>query len=146
MRSYRILIVEDEILAAMSLQLEFERQGQEVMGIVKSEAAALALCEALNVDIVLLDVNLGPGISGAEIGKSIQRKFGIPLLFMTGYELENIEQELAVVESIGVVKKPVIRSGTASDDRSFFSANNKYLGWPDVCLPPFPWGMCWTRG
>lgn len=106
MKSYNILIIEDEILAGMSLRIEFETLGQSVAGIVKDEAQAVAICKSQKVDVVVLDVNLGTDVSGIEIGSILRQKFGIPLLFMTGYELDIIAQDIAIVEHIGVIKKP----------------------------------------
>jgi len=91
----------------MSLQIELESLGHKVVGILKDETSAIQACESQKVDAILLDINLGSGKSGLEIGANIQAKHDIPILLMTGYEIEGLDVDDLALKIIGVTKKPV---------------------------------------
>lgn len=121
MKSYRIIIAEDEILAAMSLQIELESLGHEVVGIVKDMSSTIDLCEMNEINVAILDVNLGSTVSGIQIGSVIQERFQIALLFMTGYELAPFEAEVSHLDVVGFFKKPVFAQELLQDIDRYFN-------------------------
>jgi DNA-binding response OmpR family regulator len=98
----KILIVEDEMLIAMSLAADIEDLGYEVLGPANSVATALDLIGSAAPDLGLLDVDLinkGDGIAIAEFMLSR----AIPVVFITGQtELVKRNAHLAV----GYIRKP----------------------------------------
>ncbi len=121
MNHYSFLIIEDEVIAAMSLQIEFEAMGQKVVGVVCDQDSALKICESHKIDVILLDINLGPEINGIEIGKVIQSKYNIPILFMTGYEVSGVRREIGDLKTLGVVKKPVFAQDLYQITNDFYN-------------------------
>jgi len=86
-RLCHILVVEDEILVAMNLCMEFETHGAHIIGPAGTLAHASELVDASPIiDVAVLDVHL----SGEEVfpvaDKLIQRN--VPLIFHTGHEKE----------------------------------------------------------
>lgn len=80
----RVLIVEDEPLIAMMLVDILERAGCIIAGLSYDVAQALALVSDENVDVAILDVNLGAGATSAPVADALA-KLGIPFIFATGY-------------------------------------------------------------
>lgn len=80
----RVLVLEDDPLIAMMLVDILERAGCTVAGPSYDVAQALALVGDKNIDVAILDVNLGAGITSAPVADELA-KLGIPFIFATGY-------------------------------------------------------------
>ncbi|MFC3080131.1 response regulator [Phenylobacterium terrae] len=81
----KVMIVDDEFLAAWHLQALLED-----MGVVQSELAhdgpsALEVAARFQPDLVLMDMNLGPGIDGAETARQLLAERPLRLIFITAY-------------------------------------------------------------
>lgn len=71
----RALIVDDHTLVSQGLELMVSlMDGLETVGVVRSGEEALESLERQDVDIVLMDVNLGAGISGIETTRLIKER------------------------------------------------------------------------
>jgi len=71
----RALIVDDHTLVSQGLELMVSlMDGLEAVGVVTTGEAALDRLEREDVDIVLMDVNLGAGISGIETTRRIKER------------------------------------------------------------------------
>ncbi|PWJ43231.1 LytR/AlgR family response regulator transcription factor [Sediminitomix flava] len=81
----RILIVEDEILIAEDLKLRLEIRGFEIIGIAINVQHALALLSEFEVDLCLLDINLGEDVDGVQLAAKIKDEYQIPIIFLTSY-------------------------------------------------------------
>jgi len=86
----RILVVEDEALIAMDLQALLEEAGYDVLGPANSSAAALALIDAAEPDVALLDVNLGR--SDAFGVASVLSERRTEVIFLTGHTAHKLPQ------------------------------------------------------
>lgn len=80
----RILVVEDEMLVAMSIENTLAAAGGQVVGLAPSVSRALALIEETSpIDVVVLDMNL-QGHSGIPVADACDEK-SIPFLVLSGY-------------------------------------------------------------
>lgn len=79
----RILLVEDEMLVCMDIEDMLTGFGCTIVGPAARVAQALLILEKEEIDIALLDVNLGREQSYPIIDLLIAR--GIPFLLSTGY-------------------------------------------------------------
>jgi len=66
MKNARILVVDDEALVALHLEQKLQLLGHNVVGTAFSATEALEQTAAHLPDLVLMDINLGRGISGIE--------------------------------------------------------------------------------
>lgn len=80
----RLLIVEDEYFIASDLKRALEAQGAVVLGPVAGVDAALNLIARGEVDVAMLDVNLGSAMC-FPVAERL-RALGVPFLFLTGYD------------------------------------------------------------
>jgi CheY-like chemotaxis protein len=103
----RILLVEDEAVTAMSMLDILEAWGYETCTPATTGAEALARVEKERPDLVLLDIKLSRGTSGIEVARKIKERFGVPILFMTGYLDEGLREKAESVGPVGYLVKPV---------------------------------------
>ena len=90
-RGLRVLVVEDEMLVAMSIEDMLLDLGHEVAGIAARLDPALALAGEAQLDLAILDVNLA-GERSFPVAALLAGR-GIPFLFATGYGVQGIEEQ-----------------------------------------------------
>jgi DNA-binding response OmpR family regulator len=78
----RVLIVEDEPLVAFDNEHFLRDKGFEVVATVDTVADAIAAIAAIDIDLVLADVNLSDG-NGIDVAHAARAK-GVSVLFVTG--------------------------------------------------------------
>ncbi len=103
-----VLLVEDEVLARMTLQNMLESTGFRVVPVANADEALEVLESAHDVGIVVTDVKLSSsGMDGLELARKIQREWPIPVLMVSGRAAPN-EDEL--LTGMHFVAKPVHRA------------------------------------
>jgi CheY-like chemotaxis protein len=104
-RSLRILIVEDESDVLDMLEEVLEGEGHTVITAVDGKAG-LECFQMQPFDIVLTDLNM-PGISGLEMaGRMKKIKPSVPVMLLTGWDVELETAELAAKGIDCFIKKP----------------------------------------
>src|SRR4051812_15937239 len=98
-----ILIVEDDVLVALTLHVALERAGHHVVGPAYSAGTALQLAEAEQPDVALVDTDLRSEIDGIEVARLLRDRHGTTSLFLTG-QLEAVRSAGDAVA--GIVLKP----------------------------------------
>ena len=82
--SAKILVAEDDVLIALSLQQTLSLFGFEVVGIAATVSDALCLAQNTRPDLAIFDIELAgkrDGIEGAALLRSL---LDIPVVFLTG--------------------------------------------------------------
>ena len=98
----KVLIVEDEIFAALHLESAIEQLGCHVIGIAPDKDTALELAKS-RPDLAFVDLNLRDGLTGPEIARSLANQFGTKVLILTA----NPAQAGAAFDGLlGVYDKP----------------------------------------
>jgi DNA-binding response OmpR family regulator len=82
-RSLKILVVEDELLIATSLEMSLQGHGHSVVGPVSTVAAAREILETEKPDLALLDYRLA-GSTTEPLLPELRRR-GIPVCVLSGY-------------------------------------------------------------
>jgi DNA-binding response OmpR family regulator len=99
----RILVIEDELMVAMSLEMALEGAGYEVIGPFGRLEQALDVARNGQMDMALLDVNVrGEAIFPVA---DVLTARGIPYAFLTGYGREAIP---ARFDADQVLSKPFL--------------------------------------
>jgi two-component system response regulator AlgR len=102
----RVLIADDEPLAAERLQLLLARaEGAQLVGTASDGDSAINLTEALNPDLLLLDIAM-PGLDGIGVARALASQMPSPaVVFVTAFD------QFAVaafeVEAVDYLMKPV---------------------------------------
>lgn len=102
-----VLIVEDEVDVALSLEDTVPADGCAVTGIARTISEALALAE--EAEVALVDVRLADGLTGPALALRPSEQFGMGVVFVTG------SPEFVAKAEIGipVVLKPITPQSVA---------------------------------
>lgn len=101
----QILLVEDEALIAMSEKMQLEKYGYAVSTVSSGEEAVEAVQTSSDIDLILMDINLGSGIDGTEAAEIILRDQDIPIVFLSSHTEPEIVEKTEKITSYGYVVK-----------------------------------------
>ncbi len=105
----RILVAEDDYLVARMIGGMVEAMGYSVVGEASDGHEAVALTQALQPDVVLMDINM-PKLDGLEATRLIYEQCPTPVVVLTAYETpELVKQAGAVGVGAYLVKPPDVR-------------------------------------
>jgi CheY-like chemotaxis protein len=96
-----VLIVEDELLIATTLEMMLSEKGYEIAGPAPTVEEALAVLETTQPDVALLDYRLGN--STTESLLSVLQERGIPACMVTGYGRDALPERY---QQYPVLEKP----------------------------------------
>ena len=82
-RSWRVFVVEDEMLLALMIEDMLADLGHQVVALATRLEPAVALARTVEADVAILDINLA-GARSFPIADVLQSR-GIPFVFATGY-------------------------------------------------------------
>jgi two-component system cell cycle sensor histidine kinase/response regulator CckA len=100
-----VLIVEDSFLLAAAMAERLERAGYEAEAVGSGEEAERRL--ALGApDLILLDVDLGPGLDGVELARRLAPALRRRIVFVTGLAAERCS-EIDALGCCGLLDKPL---------------------------------------
>ena len=101
-----VLLVEDEVIIAMSERKELEKHGYAVNHVMNGESAIRqALDKDVDYDLILMDIDLGPGIDGTKAAEEILKYRDIPIVFLTSHTEPEIVNQTEKITSYGYVVK-----------------------------------------
>ncbi len=123
-----ILLVEDEAIIAIVEKKTLEKFGYNVI-IANSGETGISLCrEKKDIDLVLMDINLGSGMDGTEAAEIILKERSLPVVFLSSHTEPEIVEKTEKITSYGYVVK---NSGNTVLDASIkmafklFDVNNQ---------------------
>ncbi|HBE03442.1 MAG TPA: hypothetical protein DC049_13385 [Spirochaetia bacterium] len=101
-----ILLVEDEVMLALTEQKILESFGYNVITASSGEKAVKIFFDADNdFDLVLMDINLGSGMDGTETARIILEKTDIPVVFLSGYTDQETIARTGEITAYGYIVK-----------------------------------------
>ena len=103
----KILIVEDEIFTAKSLKMDLENLGMTVLQPVAKGEDAIEIALKEEPSLIFMDIRLAGGLDGIEVVEQIHLNKKIPVLFMSGYATEYIQERARKVDYLAFIEKPV---------------------------------------
>ena len=90
----KILIIEDDLILALSTEMMLKKLGYNEVYKATTGEEAVVIADEKKPDLLLVDIQLGPGITGVDAVKQIQRKRNVPALYITGNS-DKINKNLA---------------------------------------------------
>ncbi|MBL0265091.1 MAG: EAL domain-containing protein [Leptospiraceae bacterium] len=100
-----ILLVEDEIIIAMAEMAVLKKNNFEVLHVDSGEEAIQLIRDDSTINLILMDFNLGDGISGAEAAEEILKIKNIPIIFLTSHFEKEIVERVRNVNRYGYIIK-----------------------------------------
>jgi len=106
-RRLRVLLVEDEFLICMMMADTLTERGFEVCAAANARDALLHLASGEPCDVLLTDLNLGPGLDGSGLAKLARElRPDLPVVYVSG-SVRRIEQ-LQPVPGAAFIPKPYL--------------------------------------
>jgi len=135
-RPLRVLIADDEPLAAERLQLLLARtSGATLVGTASDGESAISMAEALSPDLLLLDIAM-PGLDGIDVARSLASQSPTPaVVFVTAFDQFAVAAfEVAAVDYL---MKPVdpARLQRALDRAHEYVEHHRQVPQPQVAEP-----------
>ncbi len=103
----KILIVEDEVLVSLDMQSILKDMGVAVTGIAHTVEEALTSIAAERPHMVLLDISLNGEFAGVELARTIDQRWGIPVLFISGHLGNKAVKGVDELNTLGYIVKPL---------------------------------------
>jgi PAS domain S-box-containing protein len=100
-----ILLVEDEAIIAMAEASMLNRNGYAVRTAFSGQMAIEAMASSGDIDLVLMDIDLGPGLDGASAAQAITSMNSVPILFLSGHTEPEIVERTEGISCSGYVVK-----------------------------------------
>jgi PAS domain S-box-containing protein len=101
----KLLLVEDEALIALAEKIALEQYGYEVATVGSGEEAIEAVAGGADADLVLMDIDLGPGMDGTGAAARILELRDLPILFLSSHTEPQIVERTEAITSYGYVVK-----------------------------------------
>jgi len=125
-----ILLVEDEAIIAIAQKMTLDEYGYNVITVNSGEMAYDIIKGNNDIDLILMDIDLGKGIDGPETAKIILKEHEIPVVFLSSHTEPEIVERTEKITSYGyVVKNSGITVLDASLKMAFklFEANKRIV-------------------
>lgn len=107
----RILIIEDEALTVSALKRELVTLGYEIAGTGDTASDAVKAAEALQPDLVLMDIHLAGPLNGIIAAVAIRGLLHIPAIFLTAHADDKTMMNAIHAGAFGYVLKPYTTAG-----------------------------------
>ena len=103
----KIMIVEDEVIIAMSYIAELRNASFEVSEALVTGEEAVEIFSTINPDLILMDIALKGKIDGIGAAKQIIKKKNLPIIFMTGNSDIETKKRALALNPAGYMIKPI---------------------------------------
>jgi CheY-like chemotaxis protein len=123
----KILIVDDELWAALDMEWVVQTLGHEVVGPAATAEKAIELAGRVRPNLVLMDIRLANDSDGVAAAIEIRERFDIPSLFVSAHGDPIMRSRAAAANPVGFIEKPFTPESLAL---AIEAALN-----PDVSLP-----------
>ena len=102
----KILLVEDEVIAAMYLQYQLKSVGYNELCHVTTGKEAIISAREKQPDVILMDIRLADDIDGIEAATKIKLESDIPIIFLTGYDDDIVRERAEKLKPLEYLIKP----------------------------------------
>ena len=106
MAKVKVLVVEDEPIAARHIQKALGTLGYSVEAVVPSGEAAVTKAEQIQPDLVLMDIILEGDMDGVQAAERIRSRFDIPAIFLTASSDPATFTRAKTTDPFGYIVKP----------------------------------------
>lgn len=103
----KVLIIEDDAIIALLLKEYLKKWGgYEVLDVISEGEKAIKVCNALNPDLLIVDIILKGDLSGIDVVKKIKEVSALPVLYITADLTDEVITTSMDTEPSGYLLKP----------------------------------------
>jgi CheY-like chemotaxis protein len=102
-----LLLVEDEPVTAFLETKILEKEGYNVIVATCGEESIAIAQKNKSIDMILMDIELGPGIDGTESAQEILKNRRLPIVFLSSHTGPEILEKTRKVPVYGYITKGV---------------------------------------
>jgi DNA-binding LytR/AlgR family response regulator len=106
METFKILIIEDELIIAEDLKEILEQAAHEVIGIATSWEETLPVLQKGLPDIFLIDISIKGDVDGIQLANMIRERFNLPFIYITSYTTKSVIERAKLTNPYGYIVKP----------------------------------------
>jgi DNA-binding LytR/AlgR family response regulator len=119
-----VLIVEDQVLTAKSIEAMVTDHGMEVIAICKSGEDAIAFTQQRMPDIAIMDIRLQGNLDGIQTAKELQLNERIPVIYLSDYTDKGTVRRAKETRPANYLSKPFTEQDLLrAIDIALFNAN-----------------------
>jgi PAS domain S-box-containing protein len=100
-----LLLVEDDPLIAKTEQLVLEKAGYQVLTASTGEMAVETALGRDDIDLILMDINLGEGMDGTAAAEKILAKKHLPIMFLSSHTEPEVVERTEGITGYGYILK-----------------------------------------
>ncbi len=100
-----ILLVEDEGIIGLATKADLEQFGYRIVLALSGEEAIGIAGESMDIDLVLMDIDLGNGLNGISTSRQILEIRDIPIVFVSSHTEPDIVSSTEAITSYGYIVK-----------------------------------------
>jgi CheY-like chemotaxis protein len=116
----KVLLVEDDLLTARSIELILREYGFEVIGTLKNADEIVEQVNKLKPDIILMDIILQGKIDGVTATEKLREVVDIPVIFITGSSDRPTLDRIKSVTNSDLLAKPFSTSNLLKKINNIF--------------------------
>ncbi|MCK5535363.1 MAG: response regulator [Bacteroidales bacterium] len=105
----KILIVEDDRMLCTIFNMFINELGYQLMGFSSDGEDALIQIKKEKPDVILMDIHLEGKLDGIETTKIIQKKYDIPIIFVSSDVEEQTIKNAILDNTYGFLVKPIYK-------------------------------------
>jgi PAS domain S-box-containing protein len=126
-RLRKILLVEDDSLIASTESFWLKKAGYEVINVLSGEKAIQTMKENPGeIDLILMDIGLGPGLDGTQAAQEILKENDLPILFLSAHTEKEIVDKTEKITSFGYIVKDTKDTVLLASIKMAFKLNDAY--------------------
>lgn len=103
----KVMIVEDEVIAAMATARMLKKLGFDVCGNVTSGEEALLAFDGECPDIIIMDIRLDGELDGIETTRQLKLRRDVPVIFVTAYSDDTTRTRAEATKPLAFINKPL---------------------------------------
>jgi len=104
-RKRKILLVEDDSVAAAITSAMLKHNGYDVVTVATGNRAVDSIKNDPTIELILMDIDLGPGMSGPDAAREILKNNDIPIVFLTSHSEREMVYKVRAITRYGYVIK-----------------------------------------
>ena len=131
-----LLLLEDDALIAMTEQMQLETYGYTTITASNGEEAVNVCLRNPAIDLILMNIELGAGMSGPEAAIQILKTHQLPVVFLSSHSIQEMKAQAELISAYGYVMKGSSHAVLDASIKMAFKHFNSHHGRAETEVDP----------